>query len=455
MPYVIDFQIKGLQLAVAQINQARAAMQQLNAANQASKGSGGSSGGSGGGSAAKPAQTAQQAYAAALRQQAQLNRAQAQAINSQIALNNALKRANGQNQSPFMKQLATAIFSTRVGFGPNGISVMPLVGQLFKLLGNLGPVGEAAAVAIAVLTAQIMFLAAAARTAIEHGTDFGRAYFSGGGTFKETQQLAGIGAATGYSASDMAGMARAYNESVKNNPVALNRAASHGYSPNYSGIYGDTDDTKRFLNALNDMLDNPNKAQARLAARGTPLENFGNLTYASKDVQNQVKGYQSFVNSPEQLQKAADAQYKLNMTMAEFSRLMTSIGNSILPFVNANLLIFQSGLKVLQGLFDELQIGIYNLMKWIHDKLGIGPNPDRPKDAYDDLARLKGEQQAKHAEAMDRQTQAIENNTRALNEHRQVFGGGPNGNAAIPEQYWNPKNSRYTQAQIHLGQLPI
>jgi hypothetical protein len=123
--------------------------------------------------------------------------------------------------------------------------------------------------------------------------------------------------------------------------------------------------------------------------------------------------------------------------------------------VNYALLSIIEALQLQRYWYDVLQIGFYNLYKWIWDLIHLGPKPEAPQSAYDDLNRQKADAQARQTDALDRNTEANVNNTRALDNHRQVYGGGENARGALPDKYFNPSNASWTKAQVSLGQIPV
>ena len=432
-------------MIVAQINAITAAAKQAQAATSGlSTGSAG--GGGGGGTTPSSAAAMMNANANMVRAQSQWTRAQIQAMRS--------SRRSSSQAPDWLKNLRTLIYSTRIGFGGGGgPSVMPLVGTLFKMLGSLPPVIQVVVDLLLLLTAA---LTAAIASAIQYGTNFAKAYFIGGGTASQTAALSGIGGAAGISATQMAQMAQQYNQYLMSNPYAGARAAAGGYSANYAGPYGDQNDTRRFLKGLQDIL-NPKTTdrQAIAAARGGPLEGFLWMRKADEGLRQFAFNLASIQSSEANQKEAANAQLQWNVALQQGTILMVQLGNLILPAVNAQLTIWLDLIRLARMGFDELVIGMYLFLKWLHDVAHVGPGSDKPQEAYADLERLKAHQSAKNTDAIDRLTDATNQNIRALNNQRQVYGGGENAANALPQKYFQPNNYGYSRSQIALGQIPI
>jgi hypothetical protein len=407
---------------------------------------------------------------------AQAMRLQAQGLNAQSSLIQAQRRAQrlaAPQQTPAQKAFRNLVYSTRVGVGANGqMSVMPLIGNLVKAIGTLGPEAELAATAIAGLVLVMTAVEQVAMHAAEYGKGFSQSYYGGGGTPAETAKLGALGRASGFSQQQITDMARAYGEALKNNPYALAQAAAHGYAPNYAGPFGDIDDTRRFLAGFKDIMHAANDDIARRLARGTPLENLIWMRDASPDVrEGAIKNLEQNL-TPEQRRADADALIKFNEAMGDLDRELVKLGNMTLPAVSAGLGALD---KILSGYINSpwmnpanwagtpgdgspgggppgsrhggLPDWVNHLPKWINP-FGKGPETPAQKAEAEKQARMQA-----NTDAVNRNTDATNNNTRQLNGQRQVYGGGPGAQAALPGQYFNPNNP--TRDQIRLGQIPV
>lgn len=358
-----------------------------------------------------------------------------------------------------MGALKQLVYSTRVGAGSGGMSVMPLVGNLLKAVASLGPEAEAAVLAITAVAAAMTVMAQAGMKAAEYGVGFTQARYLGGGSAAETAQLGGYGSAAGVSSQQMAQMAQAYNQALMNNPYAAAKAAAGGYSPNYAGAFGtdrDIDDTRRLLAGLRDMLSTRRDSDAIRMARGTPLEQLLWMRQADPAVINQAMATSQMQLSPDQQREAANAQIMLNTAMTQMQIIMVQLGQMVLPWLIQNLSYVIAAFMMARQEIYMFQMAMYEVFKWLHDHTGgLVPSGAKPTTGFDDYNRQQADAQARQTDATERNTDAQVQNTRALNNHRQVFGGEENAKNSLPDKYFQPNNARYTKDQIHLGQIPI
>lgn len=437
MGYVVDFQLKGLQNAARQINAVTQAAKQLQAV------SGGSGGGSGGGSRA----SGNSSQANAMKQQAQMVRAQAQLINAQTAYGKAVQRANQSQQSPGAKALKNLIYSTRVGVGANGVSVMPLVGNLVKMMAQLGPEGEVAAVGLGLLVSQIVLMAAAVQKAAAYGKEFASAYFAGGGSMSQTSGLVGIGAAAGIGPEQIAGMAQSFNQSIQSSPYALAQAQKNGFGPNYNGSFGNINDTERFLNGLKYILRSDiSDDVARRTAKGNELQQFLWMRKASSGVVEGAMNAATAMQTPKLVQKQVDAQILLNTAMSQSQMLLVMLGNDVLPTANKFLAYVVDNFQTIAYWAKLAEATLLPIMNWLETLANLLPN------SGGDNIKKKAQLDAEQTKATRDLTKSMDNVARVLTNDRQVFNGGPNAGNAVNKQYW--RGTAANRAAIHMGQIP-
>lgn len=417
--YVVQFQLKGMQQAIAQMQAFTKALTAAKAANTGiSRGSGGSRGSS--------SPTAQSnANAKNVNAQANFLRAQAAWLRAQVAAYRAQNRQARQGSS-FWGAAKQLLYSTRIGLGGGGISVMPLIGNLLKMFSALGPEAEAAALAIGIL---ISALAGWQAAAVSFGVGTANAQAASGGTIGEAAKLGGIGAAAGIGAAQMGSAAAQYNEWLKTNPYANARAQAGGYGPNYSGAFGDQDDARRMIRGIQDMLDAPTFKEAVKRTRGGPIQQFDWMWYADRQVIKNAQDASTMQTSPQALKDAANTQIEFNEAMSQATLLMVQLGQMVLP-------------NIITGL-ELVNLALYEFRKL----LGLGGN-----DPMDDINKAKADAQAKHTDATNRNTDAVNGMARALNNSTQIAGGGPNSQHALPGKWIGPGSTR---SQINYGQVPI
>lgn len=441
MPYVVNMQLTGLTQVANQARQAVPAFKQLQ---QALQGMGGASGNGGTRMSSRGpwanAIQAQKNYAAAQQggNPVQQFDAYVDMLRKQASLNRALNQATGSGNS-WSKSLGRMVMSSRIGFGKNGLSVMPLVGQLIPALAKLGPYGIAAAVAISALAVHIQLL----MKQIEFAMSFANAYFQGGGTMAQTGQLIGAGIGLGLSPAQMTQAANQYNESLKANPYANAMAQQGGYGPNYVGPFGDINNTQRFLKGLEAMLNAKTDDQARRMSMGTPLEGMEWARNLSPESKKQLMNDQHFQQSPDQLKAAAEATFQFNKAAGDLQQTLNTFAPdvaAVAAFLAAIAPIADILLKI--SMYLNPFYDLYILIKAIIDLVnGAGPDEEKNKQEID--------AQVKHTDAMN-------NHARALDNASHTFGGGPGAaNFAPYRGEFQPGHKGTSTHQIHLGQIPL
>jgi len=453
MPYIINFQFAGLTQGAAQAKQAAQAFQQLQASTKAIRSRSGGTGGTGG--AARSAQPrgpwnnllqAQQKYATALTAGNPVNTFDAyiNMLKKQATLQRVMTQATG-NGNRFGKAMGNMIMSSRLGIGAGGVSAMPLVSKLIPALAELGPAGIAAAAGVALLTVEIALM----MKQMEYAISFANAQLQGGGSAGQTGRLIGAGAALGMSPQQMAQAANQYNQSLQNNPYAAARASQKGYTPNYVGPFGDTNDTKRFLKGLEDFMHERNDHAARAMSMGTPLEGMGWVRNLSEKSKQEVLHDQAFNQSPEQLRAAAEAQKSLNETLA----LLQQSLNKLAP----DLKIMAQALSALIDLLHpkDAAAGLspaWEFQKWFDKKF----HPDQYKKDLEREGGINAQKDQQDRESRDRHTEAMNNHARALDQATHTFGSSPSADKAFPHRgYLQPHEANATRRQLGMGQLPV
>lgn len=494
MNYVVGFQLKGMLAATQQVQMFTKALQAMKAANM---GFGPVGGMGGGGPRMYRPPAAPDPQIAAMKQMAQQMSAQAQAVKAQMgfypkgspqsaqiyasaaqisaqaahiqlqaaklqggntntgaaawkAQAAATKAQVAQHQSA---QATAAAMIQHVSSGANGgmsaNAVIPVIEDVFKLIGALGPEAELAAVGIGALIAA---MTAAAMAATQYGVNSAQVQMSTGGTDKEAAQLIAAGAIAGIGANQMASMANGYNESLKNNPYANARAQANGYGPNYAGPFGDMDNSKRFLKGLNDMLHAKTDSEAMRMAKGTPLESLEWMRKASPGAVEAAMASATMASSPQAQRDAVDTQLMMNAAMAQTNLLLAQLGEVMLPAIVSELTLLNLAFMQARLAVTELEFGFFLLEKWLHDHLHLpGDEPVWGGSPTDQKNKASADAQAKHTDALNRNTDSNNANTRALNGSNQIFGGGENARKALPAKWIGPNS---TQSQINWGQIP-
>lgn len=355
--------------------------------------------------------------------------AQAQHANMALAHQRAqaqVNRANGV-PAPFAQRLNTFVRSTRFG----GSGVMPLVGRSADLLG-VGSGGGASA-AFAAAAAAIVGLAVAAKQARDTLTTLAGINNVAGGGIGSAGQASRIGAAIGLSGSQIGGMARSTIEGISNGGPGA--AYANGYGVRAVPGMGDpSNKLDRFIRLISGIANDPNEERARRAAQSLGMEDFLNLRNLSPETRSKVLGRMKGGADKRDVQAAAEFNAQIGLIGDSFSRIVTKIGTPVLR-------VAAVALEKVADAFDYLAKNA--------DMVGaviLGP--------LIQLAELLTGRKASATSGqgkspVDRNTDAINENTRALNNSREFFGnGGPNSRGAAP-QAWRSKEffDRYAKGQ--------
>lgn len=227
--------------------------------------------------------------------------------------------------------------------GPSKLSMARKLMGAKNMAGVVDALGVApeAAVPLLALSAAIVTLGATAKQAADDLNGQTGLRFSGGGNYGETSRAAGFAAAgLSMSPQEFGGMARAISNQIMSSGAAANVAARAGVNV-YRGPFGDLNDTSAALKIIKDIVNDPSDENARRKTRffgGTlPEDQIALLRAASPGVRNDAMNFQAAQLNPQNAREAADAQLRLNMAMAEFAKLGTEIGSTVLPVVNTAL----------------------------------------------------------------------------------------------------------------------
>lgn len=343
-------------------------------------------------------------------------------------------------KDPFQDMLATS----RVAIGPNGqLQLMPLlnrmvaagmnpsVGGILNLAqstkgaggvvsaagaggaGGVGGIGNLAGVGVA--AAGIAALAAAAMIAKTRLLDYANTMASTGATGTEAARGMRMGAGLGI---DFAGRATAFQGAIGSPGAGMAFARRYGINP-FANAYGagDQDYGGKFIKFLNVILD-PKKVsdrEAMIAARATGTSDLLYARHASKSVRKDLLASQERAYRPEEIQRAADAQIKMNLAMHDFQSQIAELGMVVLPYVTT----------LIKGINDLLHPdkikGQEHVTDWGYGKYGNKPDKEDPGKVIDRAAN-------KMAAAVDKFSGVVDG----------MYGGSQRARGAVPGG-WGPQ----------------
>lgn len=323
----------------------------------------------------------------------------------------------GSNRQPFGNfnnslgsRIASAFSSTRFNMG----RFSPLIGRSMKALG----VDAASA-------APVLALAGAATQAANALNTFRQNMFTSGGSGMEQARMGGMGGALGLSGAAMAQMSREFAQRITSDPAAAYFAQKAGVR-DLPGVFGSVDKARNLLKWIGALSKMP-ESQAIRAARATGTEGLLPLRDMSPNIRQSLERsaqIQATVFSPTMIRDARDfsgAMAHLNMAT---QTLVAEIGGPVMAVM---------------GRFAN---GLANIADWAAGKGATqgGGILDRPgtmsRDAY--FKKKAQLDSAKHGDALNANTRAMVENTRAVYRlHEGMSGSGPRTNAAFGKHWGN------------------
>lgn len=329
------------------------------------------------------------------------------ALRQMTALSGQVARL-GQGASGFGPALRRAIMSTRFGLGGGG-GVQPLVGQVMNVLGKSGPIG----VAVAAGAAVIMSFVAVVKSAGDQIKAFTGQMLEANTSATSMQALNRIGSLLG---GDMAGRARQFRETIASNGIAMDAAMRAGINP-IKDPFGRTDYGADFLKALKQIAFASSEAEARRLAQLYGQPDMARAYYLSDSTKRYMLNQGEKAPSRASMQAAEEFTFWLE----DFKR----VGMEFVREVGAPLL---SGLSKVTRFLVGLAQGLKSIGEFIAN------SPILSAIVYGLIGAIGGGDGKKVQTALDRNTAAINANTRALGDQRGIYGGGQRAQRALPSR---------------------
>lgn len=351
-----------------------------------------------------------------------------------LAQRSYARAKNAMSPPSFGNLLSQAIFSTRIGFGGGGhggLQISPLVGRMGQLIGRgmmsgggaaaggAGVAGAAGLVAVGVIVAFVAALSKA-RDAVNR---FSQTAASAFGTPGQTTTLMRLSDALGI---DAGSAASSFGSRIGNGGLDASLARRLGINPRNSFFSGNTNDAQKYLKALEQIANMSDDGMAARYAKQLGLPEAMRLREASPDVRKRFLSQQNELANPAHRRAVADFNLELANLKQSFEKAVVALA----PFLKVISMIAGVVASVVTWVID-----LYNkIPAWLKGLTGIG-----------DLFSRSG---SKKNDALDKNTQAIMDNTAAMNNFRQIFSQGPRAGSAIPSA-WGYETLRRAQ----LGEL--
>lgn len=327
---------------------------------------------------------------------------------------------------------------------PLGIDIMKLTqsgngAALSNILNGGLQAGGGAAGAAAAAGPLIVALAAAAaavvsfKTAVDSGTQALRVRSRIGGTFGEAGTAASYARAIGLSPDAAAEL----SANIRGGGTAGAAAARAGISP-VRGPYGDMNDAKAFIRAIDLIARSKNFDQARRTAAEFGMPDLAQAYYLDGKTRQQLaNGGPQMTDSDSRAIANFNAQ--LTILTRNFEGLARVVALPALAVVNI-------GLSSLNTALAAVTKTISNNWGWIKFFM-FGPVGGAAISAAEWMNKQQ-EDRSKQTKGMEN---AINENTRAVNANtRTIEGGGSRARGAIP-QYISGENMKPAMDRIELG----
>lgn len=319
----------------------------------------------------------------------------------------------------FGQRLNTFIRSTRFGGGGAG-GLSPLVGRAMDLFGG-GGIGGAAGAA----GAAIMGLAAACKIASDRLMDLAGARNFGGGSVASANKAARIGSIVGMSGTDMGQMAQSVMGNIADGGTAATYAMRYGVRA-VPGMGDSSNKMDRFLNLVKGIAEDPNEEMARRTAQGLGMEQFLGLRDLSPETRQRI--FKKMKDGPNQ----DDVK-----VAAEFNAQLKLIGDS---FKNIAVKFAKPFIDILSSILGFIS----RIVDFVADNWNGGKHAMQPPQ----VARAIEEAEKSQKSAIDRNTDALNENTNAVKLQAGVHGGGERARNAVPAAWSNIEHQRrYMKAQ--------
>jgi len=349
--------------------------------------------------------------------------------------------------------IARSLLSTRfpvLGSSMLGKDVLNIAGinpqSALKAVAALGPAVEGVTMVLGPLAVAVIALTAAfnlAQMSAEAINADRKANALSGGSASQSASANAIASSVGLNGSAISGV----SSKIAGGGMASAVAMRLGISPIRGGMVGDLNDAAAFTKVTDAIRRaKSNQDALRLA------DIFGNRELAQvRDMSEGTYNRLKKVQGSTQEQRTAAADFDAEMTI--FNKQLDQLKYSLSPLVK-EFADFTGGinefLNIIQGKGGSWRDAIHGIAAGAG--LGIAPGITGIAQIVDHL--MGGDSKKQEAAAREKQTRAINENTRAIKQGREVIGGGSRSQSAIPAGINGMTIDAAIQAQgIRLGVL--
>lgn len=306
----------------------------------------------------------------------------------------------------------------------------------------LGPIGIAVLALIVhfeLLEAAVQAVWEAANQAADALSKVASGRFVSGGNPQEQAHLNAIGSMIGMGPNEISEVARNFGEAVTTDPSAKAEAARIGINP-HGGGYGDQNDARRLLKALEDIRAQPNQFAAKAQARKLKFdEGVASQVYnLNDDTWKRLTG-SVLPRSPQEEKLGVEFMAELQIFRNNLDSVVNMITSKTLPH-----LLF--GMRLFNKFMGTMRDGL----KYVVDYL---MNIPFVKNLVD---RIAGDNEKRQQTAVEQNTEAVRRLTDTLEDG--VYGdAAAAARRALPKgmEAWRTYDSNAYGQRLQLGGIAL
>ena len=344
-----------------------------------------------------------------------------------MAMDRAQKKINGPDKLTLGQKVGNVLKSSRVSSDGN---LMPLVGQLAGLSEAGGPIMALAAAGIAASIGIYKL----AEGASEAARKFSELQFSTGSTGATASTLGGIGNSIGLSNEAVGSASASLSERLRSDPQAMAYAIGMGIGVALPRPYDTVNEGGRLLQvieALRKITNFEDKVRTAHALGVESLLPATNMSDKQFDFVKKNASIPSQIFGPDFQTEAADFASSLSELGKAFGNLMAVAGRPLMVQLTGVFNSLAEGINQFAQTLASIPMNqLMAVLDIIEASVMAFVNPLGAAGKLGDAYKEWNTKSDTHAEALDRNSNATQANTDALQQMNGIFGNGQRLNAA-------------------------
>lgn len=300
--------------------------------------------------------------------------------------------------------------SSRFGVGANGVSLQPLVGQSIAMLAKLGPHGMVAAAALAA----VALAAIAAKKGFDKLVEMTGTKFATGSTFGEAAKLSAIGT---YLGGDIAGRVNSFQDAIGSGGYAAAYAGQAGINV-VGGPFGDRNYGRKYLKYLDAVYNAKSNDTADRMSMAVGQRDMQRIRMLDPETYQRLKNSMGDSISAKSAAAAEKAKAEMAIFSNELDKFATMMARSVIP-------VLTKSLRWINDMLDRLlsNRAFATALGFFFGGGAVGAA--MMHGASEEYLKSKNIK-------VDENTKALNENTRALGQFREVIGGGQRAQNSLP-----------------------